>query len=228
VISLQYTPGTDQRSSMKTEIKTTIYDIFGYLVPGYLCLSLLFIAYNQSVHNNDAFGEMYRYVADLNLNIILLLTVGAYVIGHILSALSSLLIERGITKIIKFNIFLNEENLLGKSLFTLYENKFESTFHCKPDENVFRLIVCFVESKQPSVYSTAFVFLSFYGMARNFTLVFSIFSGWELLNAIALRSSTAFLYFVISIILTTILYYQYIRFFKYFKKQILCAFLLPE
>ena len=96
------------------------------------------------------------------------------------------------------------------------------------DSKTFRLCVCFVEAYQNPVYSTALVFLTFYGMARNFALISFVYSVWEIINWIVKRQGSLCLFVLGSILVAVGFFIHYLRFYKYFKQHILNAFLLPN
>ena len=213
---------------MKTEIKTTIYDIFGYLMPGYLLLAFLFVAFNFSTPGYDVLSQLTARVAALDLYNAVLLTVAAYLLGHILSAMSGFLVETLLCKIPMIGDMFGERALLDKKLWELFLAKYKQLFQYKSEGDVYRLLSCYVEAKQPAVYATAFVFLAIYGMSRNFSLLVFIFAAWVLVGAIMRLDVTLFLYFVISFGTSALLFYNYLRFRQNFCRQLLHGFILKE
>ena len=75
------------------DIKGTIYDIFGYLLPGLLFLFLLRFAYN---HSYDRYGLNFIILETKKisgtLTVILMLAI-FYCTGHAVSSASSFIIE---------------------------------------------------------------------------------------------------------------------------------------
>ncbi len=208
------------------QIKTTLYDIIGYILPGGLFLLLLLIGHAQYDCDSQVLKSVWANIEMVKWPQIIVICFVLYIAGHIISSLSSLL-ESWTSK------SPNYEKLLGSELFNRYKSKLEELYKCKPDSKSFRLCVCYVESKQSAVYSTAFTFLSFYGMSRNTSLLLALFAVWEMfiLTCVIMTKGWSMLFsavlgFVSALILTVLTYYTYKRFRRYFYQYIICGFLL--
>ena len=217
---------------MNTEIKTTVYDIFGYLLPGYIFCALAFIGYHHFIGSNTKciVSSATKAASSLKLYNFLAISAIAYVIGHLFSAFSSFLIkDLLIEKKDCFGKYRDSEEILGKDLYYAFCQKVRNTFNViANDRRTFRLCLCYVEAKQPVVYSTALVFLSINGMARTLALITFLFSICEIINLIVIKDSVLFWFVIASIAATFGFFYQSLRFYKYFNQRILIAFLLPN
>jgi hypothetical protein len=210
------------------QVKTTIYDIVGYMIPGFGFFLAGYLGYSHSIRVEFTFDSIFADISSLTGSKIILLAILAYLIGHLLSTVSSLIIEGMILKIPLFKKFKDDKEILGPKMHGIFSEKFQKTFGFDSDPAQFGVCICHVESKQPAIYSTALIFLSFYGMARNLTLIFILYSIWELLNWLGFKNSQSFGYFLVSLTLGVIAFYHYLRFLKYFKQRILTGFVIPE
>lgn len=149
-----------------SEIKATFYDLVSYLLSGLLFafLLLVFLSHIMEGINLDLL------IKGSAVNVTLAL-FASYLLGHALATVSSLIIEKWLLvgKIKKNSI---TQRILSESLYDSFQDKYLSNFKCKYQEKDFRLLICFVEAHQPNVYSTAFIFLSIYGMCRNVAFIF--------------------------------------------------------
>ena len=210
------------------QIKTTIYDIVGYMIPGFVLFLTGYLGYFHSIKTAFTFDSIIPDTLSLTASKIVLLAILAYLTGHLLSTVSSIIIESGILKMSLFEKFKNDKEVLGPKLHGIYSEKFQKIFGFDSDPAQFGVCICYVEAKQPAIYSTALIFLSFYGMARNLSLVLVSYSLWELLNWLGFKNSQSFGYFFVSLTLGVIAFYHYLRFLKYFKQRILTGFVIPE
>lgn len=205
-------------------IQTTIYDIFGYLIPGLIVLSFSDIVYCQVVFRK----LIYPPAMDLKATIIILIIVGGYILGHALSGLSSLVVEPLITRQIEFTaIRLSLENILSENMTNYFENRFNAIFGFDFHPMDFRAVICYVETHRPAVYATAFVFLSFYGMCRTLAFTFSIVFLTELIVWFVFSPKYSLMIALICLILSFSFYYGYFKFYRYFKVQIISGFVIP-
>jgi len=205
-------------------IKTTIYDIFGYLMPGLLFICLVYISYLHSKGITDICPIIMQQVKDIDIKLFIIIFLLSYIIGHATSTLSSLVVENLI--LLKLKIAkLDSNNVLPFDLREIFKNKFKILFNVNYDDKKFRAVICYVESTQPSLYSTAFIFLSFYGMARNIAFVFTINFIIELIN---LSVVNTFPFIATYILFSIAFYHEYYRFFIYFKEHILFSFCCPN
>ncbi len=205
-------------------IQTTIYDIFGYLIPGIIILFFSNIIYCQV-----ALGKLvYPRIINLNATIVILIIVGGYILGHALSGLSSLVVEPLITRQIKFTaIRLSLENILSENMTNYFNKKFNTIFGFDFHPTDFRAVICYVETHKPAVYATAFVFLSFYGMCRTLAFTFSIIFLAELAVWFIFSQRYSLTIALICLILSFLFYYGYFKFYRYFKAQIISGFVIP-
>lgn len=210
------------------DLKTTIYDYFGYFLPGLTVMVLLYASLLHSMGVNNIFQEISTIQKELNAIETFFLTFICYFLGHGLSAISSFIIEKNIfQKITLLSTRVSIDNFLSTEKKRAFYEKYEKVFSIKYDEKDFRTIICYVEDNKQAVYSTAFVFLSIYGMARSIALVMNIAFLWELLNVLVFRVQYSLSYALCYFVMTIAFYYQYYRFFKYFKNHIISGFLLP-
>jgi len=135
-------------------------------------------------------------------------------------------IDRPVHKLRFFCRYQAPGQIVSPAVYDLFSQRFEKTFGFKPGSSDFRLCVCYAESGTPRAYQTAFVFLAFYGMARNLTLVFISYALWETTNAIAFPSWRLGLWGAVGLAIASVFFYHYLRFLRYFKKQIVAAFLV--
>jgi hypothetical protein len=205
-------------------IQTTIYDIFGYLIPGIIILFFSNIIYCQV-----ALGKLvYPRIINLNATIVILIIVGGYILGHALSVLSSLVIEPLITRRIQFTaIRLSLENILSENMTNFFNKKFNTIFGFDFHPMDFRAVICYVETHKPVVYTTAFVFLSFYGMCRTLAFTFSIIFLTELAVWLIFSQKYSLIVALICLILSFLFYCGYFKFYRYFKVQISSGFVIP-
>jgi hypothetical protein len=213
------------RKLMKSyNIQTTIYDVFGYLIPGIIILFFADIAYYQVV-----LGELvYPHIINLNAAMIILIIVGGYILGHALSGLSSLVIEPLMTRRIEFTaIPLSLENILSENMTNCFNEKFNTVFGFDFHPMDFRAVICYVETHKPAVYATAFIFLSFYGMCRTLAFTFSIVFLTELAIWFVFHSKYSLIMALFCLILSISFYYGYFKFYRYFKVQIISGFVIP-
>lgn len=201
-----------------SEIKATFYDLISYFFSGLLFLLILYIT---SFHYNKSDID-WNMIKEMGAPIITLILFICYIIGHLLSTLSSLVIEKWLLA----NKIKSLIPVRGQ-LYGLFLEKFKETFKCDFDNNDFRLVICYVESSQPNVYSTAFIFLSVYGMCRNFSLIFLFFSIIELTISMMNKNGQLLSFASLYCLVGLIFLYGYFRFFKYFKQDIINGFILP-
>ncbi|HCO95457.1 MAG TPA: hypothetical protein DIU00_16160, partial [Phycisphaerales bacterium] len=151
---------------MNLSIKTTIYDILGYLLPGLLFISCIFAFYMQTKEEVGIIDAFSGSLSGMNVYSCAALLGAGYLVGHFISALSSLVLEKWMLNALKlFGKNLELRKILGNSAYNQLLKKYKVVFEheANKDEKLFRNCLVYVESRQPSVYSTAFVFLSFYG-----------------------------------------------------------------
>lgn len=202
-----------------SDVKATFYDLVSYLFSGLLFLFMLLVFLSHFMEGiNLSLG---------NATTVALALIASYLLGHALATVSSLAIEKWLLAgKIKKN--LNTQSLLGESLIDSFKDKYRTSFKCQYQEKDFRILICFVEAYQPNIYSTAFVFLSIYGMCRNVAFIFLLFAVLE--STLLFQQPTALIFCIIIIymILFGVFLAGYFRFMKYFRHEILCGFLIPN
>jgi hypothetical protein len=117
-------------------------------------------------------------------------------------------------------------NLLSQGIYSKLKEKFKNEFKNEFSEKDIRLLICSVEENSPLVYSTAFIFLSFYGMARNLAMVCIIMLVFE--HLLIIKTHEYPLYSIVYLIIGIIFFFHYIRFRKYFLCHIASGYLLNK
>ena len=194
------------------DIKITLYDFFGYILPGFAIICFSFIAIEHSNGNSNAISQFFYVLKSQSITIILFITWFAYWIGHAFSSISSYLLGKLLIENVKFfTEKVSIKSILSDQLYLKFQSKFEEEFGSHYTEKDYRYIVCYVESSHPAVYSTAFVFLTFYGMARSSCLVMSIGFIWEFINFLFFSPVNVELIFflIIQLFLFLVFFYEY-------------------
>jgi hypothetical protein len=208
------------------DIKATIYDIFGYLIPGTLLIVIVYYSYKHTLGINPN-NDLEIYLKGLDTKSLIFFIFISYCIGHTISALSSLVVEKLIVfKAKKISSNLDVQTLLSSSLYSRLCIKFKELYNTDFTNKDFRLLICFNESKQPNIYSTAFTFLAFYGMARSLVFISSIGLIWELYNSFLGNFRSSLLFVFTYLFFVSVFYYQYYRFLRYYREQICMGFLI--
>jgi hypothetical protein len=208
-------------------IKTTIYDFFSYFIPGVvfnncIILAIYFTNYELTIPFNDIYG---KELLSLMPNWFLILTVilVTYVLGIILSTLSSIIIEKKAMRIPFLNRHIIIKNIVSEDLYDLVSKKLKTDFDIDFNEKNIRLIITSVEKYSGNAYNTALVFLTIYGMNRNLCMIF--FSVGIVTLTINIIQHSNVIFALILIILSILTLIGYIRFFRYFISQILSAYI---
>jgi hypothetical protein len=208
-------------------IKTTIYDFFSYFISGIILNNCIILAIYFTNHEliipfGDIYGEKLLSLIP-NWFLILTIVLLTYVLGIILSTLSSIIIEKIIMRISFLNKFLIKKNVVSEDLYNLINKKVKNDFGIDFNDKIFRLIITSVEKYSVNAYNTAFVFLTIYGMNRNLSMIF-FFVGIVTL-IINIMQSSNILFALILIVLSILTFVGYIRFYRYFISQILSAYI---
>jgi hypothetical protein len=210
-------------------LKTTLYDFMVYLLQGGVILFVGYLCYLHSKGNPDVMATLNEVMKESNLSLKFLFAFLSYLTGHLLSTLSCLLVEKLVfRKVTKLKSQMDCSNILSSSLYEQLCKKFKLVFDSNYEDDNFYACVCFNEFKRPQIYSTAFYFMVYYGMARNLSMTFFLAFLWETVNAIFVSGTDAlpflFTYIVVSFIFT----YEYYRFYRSFKKHIALGFITPD
>lgn len=204
-------------------IKATLYDLFGYVLPGALSVAIVARAW-VIIFSSQECGNILRMAGKMNPYTLMGLLGLSYVMGHFVSALSSRIIEKGLCK---WSDKLASQTRLTTVLQPLYgklEDSYRKHFETDLDDRSMGIITTVVEEEMPRAYSTAFVFLSIYGMARSLSLVFLFGAIVEVILACAGKG-----YFLIAIGLVApvaVFFLHYIKFRRHFIAQVCNAYLV--
>ncbi len=208
------------------DFKGTIYDLLGYFAPGLVATGGLAVTF-QRIHNpQNVIGSFRDSIEGISSFEIFLMIIVSYIFGHAIASLSSMIIEKVMMeKIRSLKKVLSSDNILDNEHYNLLCSKYLEEFGTKYSDNNLRKVICFVQARQNSIYDTVLVFLSFYGMARNFSLIFGVLAIIEIWLCFFNPVGNIFC-LVIYALMFIIFLYEYIRFRKYFVDTILSAFLL--
>lgn len=205
-------------------LKGTLYDLLGYFAPGIIAIiSGCFVGFR---FNEEEYIEIIKNLSALEVFIVIVL---AYILGHAIATLSSWIIEKRLMeKNNKLRKFTDTKEILGNEHYITLCKKYTRIFNAQYNRKDIRKIICYVQSKESSVYETAQIFLAFYGMARNLALVFALFSLVEIGLLLGLCGIGKIYILLMYLVLCIVFLFEYIRFRKYFTDTILSGFLIPE
>jgi len=248
------------------KIPFTMYDFFGYLLPGTFFYLLAVAPYDGygilQVIGQRISGQIpdfgYKFlIADFVSRLLhespiffsaLALLIG-YITGHVIAALSSLILERVfVEKYLQYpatNMFeLEGKRSLPKIFFGKYQRgysedfrvgykeKFERTFTIpfgNPND-IFWLSFEFVAHNCPAALSRAVHFLNLYGFARNLSMTF-VLGGVPLLVFLLFRvlpgiASTWFtlLVFVSFLLLALVFFWDYLKLLRRLNDEVYRGF----
>jgi len=193
-----------------------MYDIFGYFLPGFFFICIIIIDFDFGSilkfyfeHNHSLVGlkhgditykmeYLFKFLtwntdSEFKFTTVIMLILFCYLLGHIIAAISSLVLESWINNRL---LGFPSENLLSKKertgiqkLFNNYTKpfsdkyieKFEKLFKKrfgKVDEKKSYFWLCFGEiaTNNPVAYNRVIHFLSLYGFSRNVSACFLIYS----------------------------------------------------
>jgi hypothetical protein len=205
------------------KIKTTLYDIVGYIIPGMVFLVASFVGYCHLVQCQQPFVALRAVIKGLSNTEIAIYLGITYLAGHLLSTASYFVFEK-----LCCNTVVSDKQILGDDLYKAFEDRFKSIFKVAAYDKKtgFLTCICYVEAKQPVVYATAFIFQSFYGMARNLALVLMVYSLWELYNGLVVGNRQSFAYLLVAALVCLICFWHYRRFSQYYRRYILTGFII--
>jgi hypothetical protein len=176
------------------------YDIFGYLLPASLLASLL-LAANSAARR--AIASLFEGATAIEYSA---LTVGLYVGGHLIAAVSALVLEQGLLKTklgyptthlfpasskpnTPWAIFSGPsyETPYSEDFRRRFDRLFFQTFDVQPTDDHDRFWLCwsYVSLHHPAAFARGSHFLSLYGFARNISMSFlfgaliPLLPGWE-------------------------------------------------
>lgn len=212
----------------KYGIKASLYDFFGYFIPGIVFYLLLNVIYYISSYSNyillliniDKFLKSYVVFSNSTcIALIIILTVIlVYITGLLISFFSSLIFG----KLIKANKL---RNILSNSMYTLFKKLYKLSYKYEFMESDFRICITEVECFAPTVNNTAFTFLSLYGLHRSLSLTFLLFAFIQLI--LIFYSFTLFGLVLLFILLGLAIsfFFGYMKFHKYYLSEIACTFI---
>lgn len=183
------------------------YDIMGYLLPGFFFVCLVIIDYDLSTlmrfnaaHKNGLESLTLENVhfkmeyffnfltwntdSDFKFTTILIMMLFCYVIGHIIAAISSYLIERlfnnGLLKFPSENLLDNSKRNWFQKRFKNYTRAFDEEFIMKfksifalrfgsepKNKDVFWLCFADISNRSPMGFNRVTHFVNLYGFSRN-------------------------------------------------------------
>jgi len=212
-------------------IKTTIYDFFSYFIPGVIfivCIvcAIYFSGYAFSFPVNKLIGdELLKLIPGWFLILISILIM--YVLGLLISTISSIVIEKGVMGNVSWlGKFFLLNTILSKNTYALFVQKAQADFGISFEEIDKRLLIVLVESKAVNSYKTAFAFLTLYGTNRNLSLIFFTVG---IISFIFNTVQNNFWFFgLIMLVLSVVAFIGYIRFYRYFIRHIVSAYLVAK
>jgi hypothetical protein len=219
----------------KYGIKTTLYDFFGYFIPG-ICF-YIFFAITEIVNHGyidtlnyfeilNQYSVKYKYLDKIPVIVLIIIGVIAiYLSGQILSTCSSFLFEKLlIKKIAKIQTMFSTKNLVSENIYNMLKKMIQKKYEFDYEDKDIRLCITSVENKSVNTYNTAFVFLSFYGMQRCLSMISAIFAIIEAVQLFHIFTFPGLCYLFVLIFATGVLFYGYYRFYKYFYSEIICSY----
>jgi hypothetical protein len=247
----------DNSSKKITDINFNLYDFFGYLIPGFFLGTLILLTYDANkavisfikeikgseveLLNNYTLNVLLRIMHDSPVFSLLMIIVFSYTLGHIISSISSLILERFfVEKILKYpttNLF--NENRYNCFLFSKYKRpysklfisrfneNFESIFKISPQKDestVFWLCFEYIAHKCPSAYSRSIHFLNLYGYSRNLCMSFIIAS--IIIFSIGFCNCTLILwqFIIVYIGVSLILFWNYLKLLRRLNDEVFRSF----
>lgn len=231
-----------------------VYDLFGYFLPGFFLLCLIIIDFdlgrimefyfkhNHTLKDIEKAGINYKlnYLfnfltwntdSEFKFTTLFILIVFCYLIGHVIAAISSLVLETFLNKKI---LGLPSSNLLNKTsrnwfqkIFMNYTkcfdhgfiDEFERVFILRFGSIAFKRSIywlCFGElsMQHPVAFNRAMHFLSLYGFSRNVAACFFIYSSGRLLLACCTHLDMTFYNMMINfcyIIIGIVMFKNYLK-----------------
>lgn len=210
------------------EIKATLYDIFGYLLPGYIFIVSSAFIWTQ-IDGATNMNESIEVINNITKNYGFLLIGFSYYLGHVISTATKYVIHK---KIVKNNKMLADyidlKSIFRHEIIKSFNDKYMSLFGVRYDDKDFSILVSHLEKNNASLYSTAFVFLSIYGMARTISGIMLLFTVIELALMLIIQQWYLVIYVLIGLTTFICFFYEYMKFLKYFRSKIYEGFILDN
>lgn len=227
-------------------IPFTFYDFIAYFLPGLVTILIIIVLQSPS-HDISGLKPAAQIIQDIKLLPGLCIVLLCYAIGHLMSSISSWLLEKQLLgkclphKIPENRLFpsdAQEDPLFSEELTRKFKTIAEKEFEIKIDEiearnrlEFFWLCNAVVANECPNIYSRVFVFLSFYGFARTMSFIFGVstlaFAGRllvKLLTGISVWEWSSFCISISCVALGGAFFYEYVRFLKYHRQEIFYGF----
>ena len=202
--------------------RATFYDVIGYLVPGVIFLGIGWLYWYQFIDDESAKWIVKHMLKNVFVTSLAIVAIG-YVLGHLVNAVSSLLLEKCLFK----KPFANAKKWYERALeknptrASAIQRNVDLEFHVAPaDLTTFDMRIR-MEEMMPNATITGFSFLSFYGMSRTLALL-AWLSSLPLAFLIGMRYEggvaifAALVAFIASCAVGAFFCYQYLRFVEYY------------
>lgn len=151
----------------KLGIKTTLYDVLGYIIPGILFIMGMYVMYMRG--NSSDILSVLKELVDVKSGVVFATGVilCSYLLGHAISSIGSLIFEnRWVKSLFKKKVlrwfYKINEDFEGEK----HKDRFKKLLG-NDAVFCFRSVVAYSEENTKIAYDTAFVFLSIYGLSRN-------------------------------------------------------------
>lgn len=222
------------------------YDIFGYLLPGAI-LALVAAKTNDWVYE-QVIGHWHSSEATFSIYFIdfLVLILFVYILGHIISGLSSLLLEKGILRRgLKYptnRMFQNGEqpkvskfkDVIFPGYFRAYSEKFQEGFYKKFESkfpgierdphDLFWISFSHISQHHPVAYKRATHFLELYGFSRNISMSFLLIAFLPVIPQWNDELMTGWILSLISVIIAIIMFINYTKLIRRLNDEVFRAF----
>ena len=201
----------------KLGIKGTLYDILGYIMPGAFVLLGLFAMYE----NKKGLDLILWLQNHMDVHVGFVVGCGillcSYIVGLILASIGSFLFENRLVK------RLFSETCL-RSLYGINEEKEGEAYKARfkelfGDDAIFsfRNVAAYSQEKTRTIYDTAFIFLSIYGLSRNISVALLVLFA---IHCVVIGDSWAFSFYVAFFVSLLAMLHNYFRFRKNYIAQI--------
>lgn len=199
--------------------RTRFYDITGYLIPGEIMMGIVWLyikVFGWSCYADRSLS----FVSEHWLaSTVLIFFAGAYTIGHLVNALSKVLLEKFLfssayEKNADWLSRVRKDNTgRGVEILAVFEKKFG--YKPDPSNKPGAVIQGWAEQELPAPSHTTFRFLCFYGMNRAFALlsllVIPPIAHWVLLHS---HFCCMILAIIACLAISSLFSFQYLRFVK--------------